>query len=398
MATTSEKVETFFIAAFVTRMHSAGFPRAGIIVAQSFRIRMLPALLALGMVVSPGAFADGDDPAAVRAITSAQALQDLAAVIECRAPTSVREPLSRNVWDVVLGDGKRAKPPFDAWIVVKQPNSYLHEVELPSPITVFGYPTQRIAVLSDGTMAILDDVSFETISKQLEMNPLHATAAPHIHVRNLSLRNVSEIGFSVRSLTASRVSTHPDSVLVGCEERYDTRMEQLRRRGKEPDVVFAPGVDIATELDDVLSCNADALRNYTADWAVTMSAHTTDTRFKGWKDGEDEEGNRWWVPPAPIMIAGRPVSRLVKVGQTLYAELDGDIAETLAEEWLLPPYDGWSDAAFVGFYDTGTAADGWLEDRARIVRAWAPGKTLHGCEYQQNRPEFGEHPDDDDEG
>lgn len=97
MATTSEKIGTFFIAAFVTRMHSAGFPRAVIIVAQSFRIRMLPALLALGMVVSPGAFADGDDPAAVRAITSAQALQDLAAVIECRAPTSVREPLSRNV-------------------------------------------------------------------------------------------------------------------------------------------------------------------------------------------------------------------------------------------------------------------------------------------------------------
>ncbi|KAG1170963.1 hypothetical protein G6F35_017142 [Rhizopus arrhizus] len=174
-------------------------------------------------------------------------------------------------------------------------------------------------------------------------------------------------------------------------------MEQLRRRGKEPDVVFASGVDVATELDDVLTCRADALRNYTAGWAVGMSAHTTDARFKGWKDGEDKEGYRWWTPPAPVMIAGRPVARFVKVGLTLYADLDGDFASALAEEWALPSYDGWDYTAFVGFHDTDTAADGWLEDRARIVGAWGQGKTLHGCEYQQNRPEFGEHPDDDDE-
>ncbi|MCO7488862.1 hypothetical protein [Stenotrophomonas maltophilia] len=104
MAATSGEFETFFMAAFVTRMQSAGFPTAVTIVAQSFRIRMLPALVALGMVVSPAAFADGDEPGAVRTITSEQALQDLTAVIECRAPASVQKALSRHLWAVALGD------------------------------------------------------------------------------------------------------------------------------------------------------------------------------------------------------------------------------------------------------------------------------------------------------
>lgn len=356
---------------------------------------MLPAFLALGMVVSPAVFADGEDPAAAPAITSAQALQDLTSVIECRAPASVQEPLARNLWAVALGDD--VAHPFDSWAVVEQPNASLREIVLPSPITVFGHPTRRIAVLSEAVMAIIDGVSLDEISSQLEMRPLSETIAPHIHTRELSLRNRGAFGFQVRSLTASRISSHAGAVLIGCEDRYGDRMSQLRRRGKEPDTVFAPDIDIAAELDDVLSCRADALRDYTAGWAVGMSAHTTDARFKGWKDGEDEDGYSWWTSPVPVMIAGRPVSRFVKVGQTLYAELDGDIAQVLAEDWDLPPYDGWDDVAYVGFYDTDTAADGWLEDRARIVRAWRPGKTLHGCEYQQNRPEFGGHPDDDDE-
>lgn len=359
-----------------------------------FRTLMLSALLSLSVFASPTALAESDGTAGAPAFTQAQALQDLAAVIECRAPASVQGPLSRNLWAVVLGND--AASPFDTWTVVEQPNAALREVVLPAPITVFGHSTRRIGVLSEAVMAIVDGVSLEEISRQLALRPLSETVAPHIHVRELSLRNRGEYGFLVRSLTASRISSHADAVLVGCEDRYGDRMEQLRRRGKEPNVAFAPGLDIAKELDDVLSCRADALRNYTAGRAVAMSAHTTDARFKDWKDGEDEEGYRWWTPPAPIIIAGRPVPRLVKVGQTLYAELDGDIAGTLADEWNLPPYDGWDDAAFVGFHDTDTAADGWLEDRARIARAWKPGKTLHGCEYQQNRPEFGEHPDDDD--
>ncbi|WP_329888431.1 hypothetical protein [Stenotrophomonas sepilia] len=396
MAATSGEFETFFIAAFVTRMQSTGFPTAVTIVAQSFRIRMLPALVALGMVVSPAAFADGDEPGAVRTITSEQALQDLTAVIECRAPASVQKPLSRHLWAVALGD--EVAHPFDSWVVAEQPNASLREVVLPSSITVFGHPTQRIAVLSETVMAIIDGVSLDEISSQLQMRPLSETVAPHIHVRELSLRNRGAFGFQVRSLTASRISSHTGAVLMGCEDRYGDRMSQLRRRGKEPDTMFAPGIDVAAELDDVLSCRADALRAYTAGWAVGMSAHTADPRFRDWKTGEDEEGYSWWAPPSPLMIAGKPVSRFVKLGQTLYAELDGDIAQALAEDWDLPPYDGWDDVAYVGFHDTDTAADGWLEDRARIVRAWAPGKTLHGCEYQQNRPEFGEHPDDDDDG
>jgi len=356
---------------------------------------LLSALLLLGVSASPVVSADEEAPAPARAYTQSQALQDLTAIIECRAPASVQKLLSPHLWAVALGN--EVARPFDTWGVVEQPNASLHEVVLPEPITVFGHSTTRIAVLSEAVMAIIEGVTLEEMSRQLEMRPLSATVAPHIHVRELSLRNTGDIGFQVRSMTASRISSHPGAVLLGCEDRYDTRMEQLRRRGKEPDVVFASGVDIATELDDVLSCKADALRNYTAGWAVAMSAHSTDARFKGWRDGEDEEGYSWWAPPAPVMIAGRPVSRFVKVGPTLYAELDGDIAAALAEEWDLPPYDGWDEIAFVGFHDTHTAADGWLEDRARIARGWKPGKTLHGCDYQQNRPEFGEHPDDDDE-
>ena len=356
---------------------------------------MLPALLALGLGLSPVVFADDDDPAAVPAITSAQALQDLTAIIECRAPAAMQEPLSRALWAVALADD--VAPPFDSWVVAEQPNASLREVVLPSPITVFGHQTRRIAVLSEAVMAIIDGVSLEEISSQLEMRPLSETMAPHIHVRELSLRNRGAFGFQVRSLTASRISSHADAVLIGCEDRYGDRMSQLRRRGNEPDVAFGPSIDVARELDEVLTCKADALRNYTAGWAVGMSAHTTDERFKGWTAGEDEDGFDWWVPPSPIMIAGKPTSRFVQLGRTLYAELDGSVAEALAEAWGLPPYEGWDDLAFVGFHDTDTAADGWLEDRARIVRELQPGKTLHGCEYEQNRPEFGEHPDDDDE-
>ncbi|SNT82176.1 hypothetical protein [Stenotrophomonas sp. CC120222-04] len=83
------------------------------------RLLLLPALLLLGLSASPVAIADDEESSPALTYTQAQALHDLAAVIECRAPTSVGEPLSRNVWDVVLGDGKRAKPPFDAWTVVK---------------------------------------------------------------------------------------------------------------------------------------------------------------------------------------------------------------------------------------------------------------------------------------
>jgi len=366
-------------------------------VLHSSRALKLLGMVSLSLVISPFCMADDEVEAPGHEFTAEQALQGLTAAIECRSSTHTQLVLSRNVWPVVLGDNRRVGSPFDAWTEVEQPNGSLHEIELPVPITVFGHETKRIAVLSEATMAILEHISLEDISNQLDMKPLSATNAPHIHLRELSLRNSGDDGIYVRSLTASRIASHPEAVLVGCEERYDTRTDQLRRRGKEPETRFAPGLDISKELDEVLSCKADALRNYTAGWAVIMGPLSTDARFKGWKSGEDDEGNRWWTLPAPIVIAGKPVSRFVKLGQTLYAELDGDIAPALAEEWALPSYDGWDETAFVRFHDTDTAADGWLEDRARIVRAWAPGKTLHGCEYQQNRPEFGEHPDDDDE-
>jgi hypothetical protein len=363
---------------------------------RSYRVLALSVLLPLALLVPATSLANDDREEPLDELTVEQALHDLVAVIECRAPAAVKKPVRRNLWRVALG-GEPPQAAFRDWEVVKQANPSLHEVELPAPITAFGHSIRRIAVLSGATMAIIDGMPLDEISRQLELHPLSVSMAPHIRQRTLSLRNSGDGGLHTRLLVASRISTHPDAILVGCEEGFDTRAEQLRRRGKEPDVVFAPGMDIATELDDVLTCKADALRNYTAGWAVGMSAHTSDARFKGWKDGEDEDGHRWWTPPAPVMIAGRPVSRFMKVGQTLYAELDGNIAGDLAGEWDLPPYEGWDDVAFVGFHDTDTAADGWLENRARIARDWRPGKTLHGCEYLQYRPEFGEDPDDDDE-
>lgn len=330
-----------------------------------------------------------------REMTPTQALQDLAVVIECRAPTSVKEPLAGNLWRVVLGGEPQPQPAFHAWKGVKQPNISLREVTLPAPITVFGHRTRRIAVLSEATMAIIDGVSLEDVSDQLGLAPLSVKIAPHIHLRELSLRNSGDIGFYVRSLTASRVTTHPDAVLVGCEERFDTRTEQLRRRGREPATDFAPGLVLAEELDEVLTCKADALRNYTARWAMAMGPLSNDPRFTGWKSGTDSDDNRWWTPPAPIIIAGKPVSRFMELGLTLYAELDGNIAEALAKQWDIPPYDGWDEVAFVGVRGTDIAADGWHEGRSRITLEWKSGKTLHGCEYTQHRPEFGETPDDD---
>ncbi|KAG1403597.1 hypothetical protein G6F59_012737 [Rhizopus arrhizus] len=194
---------------------------------------LLSALLLLGVSASPVVSADEEAPAPGRAFTQAQALQDLTAIIECRAPASVQKQLSPHLWAVALGN--EVARPFETWTVVAPPNAALPEVALPEPITVFGHSTTRIAVLSEAVMAIIEGVTLEEMSRQLEMRPLSATVAPHIHVRELSLRNRGDIGFQVRSLTASRISSHPNAVLLGCEDRYDTRMEQLRRRGKEPD-------------------------------------------------------------------------------------------------------------------------------------------------------------------
>lgn len=73
-------------------------------------------------------------------------------------------------------------------------------------------------------------------------------------------------------------------------------------------------VDVVKELDDVLICNVDVLCNYMVDWVVIMLVYIIDVCFKGWKDGEDEEGNCWWVLLVLIMIVGRFVLCLVKVG------------------------------------------------------------------------------------
>lgn len=47
---------------------------------------LLSALLLLGVSASPVVSADEEAPAPARAFTQAQALQDLTAIIECRAP------------------------------------------------------------------------------------------------------------------------------------------------------------------------------------------------------------------------------------------------------------------------------------------------------------------------
>ncbi|MFD5929344.1 hypothetical protein ACFWGO_32570, partial [Streptomyces griseoaurantiacus] len=111
---------------------------------------LLSALLLLGVSASPVVSADEEAPAPARAFTQAQALQDLTAIIECRAPASVPKQLSPNLWAVALGN--EVARPFDTWAVVEQPNASLHEVALPEPITVFGHSTTRIAVLSEAVM------------------------------------------------------------------------------------------------------------------------------------------------------------------------------------------------------------------------------------------------------
>lgn len=329
----------------------------------------------------------------------ASALADLAAVIECRADAEVDKRLTSNAWKIALGSADEALPAYRGWKVVEQDNSSIRELVLPGEMTVFGYRTNRVGITSDSFLALLDDASIDEVANRLELVQQEEPMLAHIRSRPLSLRNDGEGGIVLRGLTAVEVTTHKDVVMVGCETRHDNRSEQLRRRGKETPQEFASGIDVAQALQKVMTCEATALENHAAGWALALSDADEGQRFKGWRSGYDEDDNKWWAPPAPLTINGQPITRILKLGSTLYAEQEGEVAARLAGKWQLDRHaEEGEEVLYAAFLEPHVAEDGWHEGRTRIVRQWQPGKTLHGCQYAQTLPEYGTSPDDDVEG
>lgn len=366
------------------------------------RVRRLPgpalAVLACALLSTTAACADTTKTRTLLPAESS-ALADLAAVIECRADAEVTKRLSSNAWKIALDSPDEALPAYRGWKVVQQDNSSIRELLLPAEISVFGYSTRRVGITSEAFLALLEDASIDAVASRLELVQQEQPMLAHIRSRPLSLRNAGDGGIELRGLTAVEVTTHKGVAMVGCETRHDTRAEQLRRRGKEPPQQFAPGIDVAQALQKVMSCEATALDNRTAGWALALSEVDPGSRFKGWRSGHDEDDNAWWAPPAPLTINGQPITRILKLGSTLYAEQACEVAARLARTWQLDRHDeDGEEVLYAGFLEPHIAEDGWHEDRTRIVRQWQPGKTLHGCQYVQTLPEYGAAPDDEVDG
>jgi hypothetical protein len=366
------------------------------------RLVVAALVCSLASITAACAGTDSSNIHPMRALQPAevQALVDLTVVIECRATSDVEQQVSSNAWKIALDSPAEASPGYQAWKIAEQDDSSIREVELPGEITVFGYKTNRLAITADAFLAVLHGESVEKVGAKLGLVRHEEPMFAHIYSKPLSLRNGGEDGIHLRGLTAVEVATDKGMVMVGCESRHDTRSDQLRRRGKETPQDLAPGVDISQFLEKVMSCEATALENSSAGWDLALWESRNDQRYVGWRGGRDEDDNRWWTPPAPLTINGEPVTRILKLGSTLYAEQDGEVAGRLAKEWQLDMHeaDG-NEVMYAQFYEPSAAEDGWNEQRTRIVRQWQPGKTLHGCQYEQKFPEFGSTPDDEvDEG
>lgn len=106
---------------------------------------------------------------------------------------------------------------------VEQSNFMLEEYQLPAPITVHGYTTQRIVFNSAGIMAVLDEADPIALAKRLKLEVVLNAGTKVLATRTLSeSKPKKEAGLKMWqkvSMDLSTVSSHPNKTLVGCTYR-----------------------------------------------------------------------------------------------------------------------------------------------------------------------------------
>lgn len=170
--------------------------------------RLFPLLLAVALPAAAYA-----DPAV-----------DLPALIECRQGVSDFAALAPIAADplkaVALG-----------WRPLPQGNLFMSEYTLNTPVTVFGHPTDHIAMAGSSIMAIVDLADPRPLARALDLETGYDADGKFMAGRELVSRDVNDARTGealIESviLSVSNVTSHPGKTLAGCTYSLDLPAEE----------------------------------------------------------------------------------------------------------------------------------------------------------------------------
>lgn len=162
--------------------------------------------------------------AALPAAAYADPAVDLPALIECRQGVSDFAALAPIAADplkaVALG-----------WRPLPQGNLFMNEYTLNTPVTVFGHPTDHIAMAGSSIMAILDLADPRPLAGALELETGYDADGKFMAGRELVSRDVTDASTGealIESviLSVSNVKSHPGKTLAGCTYSLDLPAEE----------------------------------------------------------------------------------------------------------------------------------------------------------------------------
>ncbi len=162
--------------------------------------------------------------AALPAAAYADPAVDLPALIECRQGVSDFTALAPIAADplkaVALG-----------WRPLPQGNLFMNEYTLNTPVTVFGHPTDHIAMAGSSIMAILDLADPRPLAGALDLETGYDADGKFMAGRELVSRDVTDASTGealIESviLSVSNVKSHPGKTLAGCTYSLDLPAEE----------------------------------------------------------------------------------------------------------------------------------------------------------------------------
>ncbi len=162
--------------------------------------------------------------AALPAAAYADPAVDLPALIECRQGVSDFAALAPIAADplkaVALG-----------WRPLPQGNLFMNEYTLNTPVTVFGHPTDHIAMAGSSIMAILDLADPRPLAGALDLETGYDADGKFMAGRELVSRDVTDASTGealIESviLSVSNVKSHPGKTLAGCTYSLDLPAEE----------------------------------------------------------------------------------------------------------------------------------------------------------------------------
>ena len=142
---------------------------------------------------------------------------DLVQVLSCEAG---RAQFMRVADALMALDGDAELPTaLDGWRRIEGDNPFIVELAAPQPFALFGQTSDRIVMAGQGLLAVIEGEQLEALSRQLALAPSALPMTGHIRVRDVR-RDALGDGVSVQVVqTASTLTSHPGSTLVGCEYR-----------------------------------------------------------------------------------------------------------------------------------------------------------------------------------